>query len=224
MLLLVLLSIVQAFRIASSCQPKKKNGEFCGANVWCESGICGLGQCVAKLPTLNQPCLDLACGEGLGCQSGVCKLLPKAGEQCAESEQGPFLCREGLACYSGICSKVKQAEGSICSDFEYRCGEGLGCSFQPEQSVCIRLRNENESCTNYRECNKGLYCRNDKCEKLVKKRRNCRLRQCEEGLVCHPKYIAWVIPWFRCREPSTKKGTKCIDYCGGNLYCGEKDN
>ena len=221
MLLIALVSVVSAiFSVKTSCQPKRSIGAYCNSNDWCKSGFCRLDKCVASLPGLNENCIDLACAEGLGCTGGLCKALPTEGGQCLESPMGPFLCAEGYACYSGICSEIKQSENSICSDFEYKCGNGLGCAFQTEASVCVKKRKEGEKCT-ARECAEGLYCRGDKCVPFKKKRGNCfGDRLCSPELVCRPRWILGLIPFYRCREPSSKKGTKCLDRCAGDLYCG----
>ena len=210
----------------SVCQPKKYSGANCQADYWCKSGHCVTNRCVPQLPQLGQECGDFKCDDGLGCNqtTNKCESLPKDGQKCLMAPEGPIKCAEGFACYGGICAKISNNTDSPCSDVEFKCPEGLGCSFlNSGKTVCVKRRQLGESCTAH-ECGNGLYCdfATLKCANYLQISDDCSndFGSCGAGLDCRSYRSFLFVKKAKCLRPTRISGTLCTSICGGDLFCG----
>jgi len=97
--------------IAGVCIFPQENGQLCGKDEGCISGICNFAICVSPQPNGN------LCEDDNVCQSGICTIT------CQACNPAGSLCGSGSSCCSGTCAKGQckagagtcKASGAVCN-------------------------------------------------------------------------------------------------------------
>ena len=97
------------------CTFPQENGQPCARDEGCESGICNFAICVSPQPNGN------ICDSAAACISGICKL-----GRCAACEAGGKICISGSSCCSGSCDSGF-CKAQPCKNSGASCGSDWEC-------------------------------------------------------------------------------------------------
>jgi hypothetical protein len=147
--------------------PRQPVGFPCEDDLWCETGLCGGGVCVAPDSKSNwEPCsMNEECKGGGECWGGVCRCTSHADCQTDPAYGANSFCNMGawlLTNEEGRCGAPKKPSnvGAYCEDAQW-CESGL-CSYSGEylHSVCFTYQNlpHGAECDVNEQCGPGLFC------------------------------------------------------------------
>jgi hypothetical protein len=209
---------------ARACAALRVDGEGCGDNADCESGLCSNARVCAAVPGLNDPCVDNACGggspttnpdTGLTCVDDVCVAAPGVGQPCTI---GNAACAPGLGCNVDNVCAVGGGVGDACLIPDLVCGEGLGCDFTAEGRVCATRRGLGAECQSD-VCADGLFCdfATATCAARGAASAACDVdASCADGLQCGD-----LLGGARCQDVPSTSGAPCTTVCDGFACVGD---
>lgn len=208
-------------------KPKSEKCEECAKDVDCKPGlVCRIGsdnkhkcsRIINKGGSCEPEC-DL-CTNNLTCTDGTCQPpRKKKCELCGDKD----ICEDGFKCkQSGDgkfrCSSILPRGGKPCDELCNRCQDKLICT---EKGSCEDPKSKKcETCRRDKDCESGLWCRNQKdgtrkCSERLGLGGNCN----EDCYFCSNKFICGKNG--KCRNPPFKRCDACAkdDDCQANLKC-----
>jgi hypothetical protein len=142
------------------CTGRCVEGYACGPDAVAEP------RCV-PLPGPGSPCIQERCREGAYCSFATrqCLTEPGVGEPCGQGTSGAVVCVRGARCGADASNNpvclARTPIGSVC-EYKGYCVEGAECL--GNGSVCLRIREEGETCSDANDhCTEGTACTNGRC-------------------------------------------------------------
>jgi hypothetical protein len=224
------------------CLAKDPDGTPCGSDSVCAAGYCnnapradaGVRRCgfipVGQACGLVGDCGPAAFCDGLTSRAvGTCAPRLALGAPCRIQRSADLSdgCPEGAACFDGTCKRPRadQLTGQQCRDVLLDCVRGAWCPQLPADGgypSCLAQRDVGEACTSSTQCQPGLRCTNNACERLSAAGERCFAgQQCKDLLTC--PLVDAGLGFFAC-APLVAPGGSCTasgTSCGAGVDLGQ---